>query len=313
MPKVKRVLFVGSKKLGFECLKLLHAIAPDVLIGIVTIDDRDDRRSVYDSFEALASSEGIKLFTARGVRDFEDIIKHVKPELCVVVGWYWLISKELLDMVPKGFIGIHGSLLPKYRGGAPLVWSIINGDKHTGVSLFSFTEGMDEGDVWGQHSISISETDYISDVLGKAERAARSLINSCYGGILEETIAPVPQDHRNATYCALRREEDGWINWMNSAEKVFNFIRAQSEPYPGAFTSYNGKKLYIWRAHLIETTYYGAPGQVAKIDKDGVYVTCGDNKPISLDTVQLANDAIQPAQRVIRSLRARLGQSGVGA
>lgn len=304
MTKINKVLFIGSKPFGLRCFEEMYKIDPQSAIGIVTIDDRKDTRSAYDGFHEFAGQSNLKICVAKNRTDSEHIIREFQPDLCLVNGWYWLIGKETLEAVPHGFIGIHNSLLPKYRGGSPLVWSIINGETRAGLSFFSFTEGMDDGDIWAQESVPIKPGDYISDALQKIENEAISIIQEKYSAILNGDITPKPQNHDAATFCGSRMPGDGLIDWKKSSGEIYNFIRAQLEPYPGAFTFIYGKKLTIWRARPVDMTYYGSPGQVTRITEDGVYVICGDNKPILLETVEIDGQK-GPANKFIKSISTR--------
>jgi len=304
MKKSKKVLFIGSKILGLRCLKEMHNLDPRSIAGVLTIDDRADGRSAFEDFEKFTSDEKISLHIARNKNEAEKIIKQVEPEICFVIGWYWIIGKKTLESVPGGFLGIHHSLLPKYRGGSPLVWAMINGEKTTGTTLFSFSQGMDDGDIWTQEKVEIADDDYISDMLLKLEKKAVSILKNKYISILEGKTRSIPQDHDKATFCAQRIPDDGLINWERGAIEVYNFIRAQSEPYPGAFTYFEGRKLIIWRAHLGEEVYYGAPGQVARRAGEFIYVVCGESRPIILETVQYDGKK-SSAGEIIKSIKTR--------
>lgn len=304
---IKKVLFMGSKPFGLRCLEEIYRLSPDTLIGIITIDDRSDSRNAFAEFESFAKKNKIELHVAANRKDSEMAITRFAPELCLVNGWYWLIGDETLESVRGGFLGMHNSLLPKYRGGSPLVWTIINGEMSAGLSLFSFTKGMDEGDIWAQESVDIEPGDYIGDVLNKLEETAVAVLREKYISILNGAVVPFPQDHIRATYCAMRLPDDGLIDWHKPANQLYNFIRAQSDPYPGAFTFIDGKKLIIWRAHPVDMVYYGTPGQVAKVTSEGVYVICGDNSPSVLEIVELENGK-EPAAKVIKSIKTRLGK-----
>jgi len=305
MPKIQNVLFMGSKRLGLRCLEQMCKVAPASLSGIMIYDDREDTRSIYDAFVSFCSNIEVPFYSVRKRKESEEVIRKVKPDLCIVVGWYWLISKETLNVVPYGFLGLHNSLLPKYRGAAPLVWAIINDEKETGISLFSFTEGMDDGDIWAQEKVSIKDDDYISDILNKIEDKGAYLFKTKYKDILEAKIEPKSQKHEEATYCAMRFPFDGEIDWNKPARYVYNYIRAQSEPYPGAFTYYNDKKLIIWKAKDSGITYYGKPGQVAMINEEGVFVVCGDNYPVIIKEVQLEHEQKVAANEVVKSFKTR--------
>ena len=305
---MSRVVFLGSKPLGLSCLKRIYEESPDSVVGIVTFDDSADSRTALEGFHSFASSTGLPLAVARNRADSERLVRGFRPDICLVVGWYWLISPETLRSVPRGFLGIHNSLLPRYRGAAPLVWAMINGEREVGFSLFSFTEGMDDGPVWGRRAIPVEEADYISDVLEKLGREAVSLLDSLWIPILEGRATPDLQDESDVTYCAARQPGDGRIDWTRPARKIYDFVRAQSEPYPGAFAQISGgPKLTVWRARSIDVRYYGTPGQVAQIRPDGVYVICGDDRPLLIQEVGLEDRSKVAASDVLKSLKIRLG------
>lgn len=291
--------------MGLRCLSAIYDLKKDSLAAIMTLDDRNDARNVYEGFQDFAAKKQIALFVAKDRTDSERIIREIKPDLCLVVGWYWLFSKETLGLAGRGFVGIHNSLLPKYRGGSPLVWAMINGEKRVGLSLFSMTEGMDDGPVWGQKRVRVGDNDQISQILERLESKALELLQEKYSGMLEGTIRPVRQNVRSATYCAQRFPGDGMIDWRKPAKEIHDFVRAQSDPYPGAFTTHDAKKLLIWRAHLVNMTYYGTPGQVARAGRDGVYVICGDHRPLVLDIVELEGGSREAANTIVKSFKTR--------
>ena len=151
----------------------------------------------------------------------------------------------------------------------------------------------------------INKDDYIGNILDKLESKTVQVFRKKYLSILKGTSAPVGQKHEQATYCAQRFPKDGNIDWHRSSEYVYNFIRAQSDPYPGAFTFLDGKMLKIFKAKLFKNLYYGDPGQVARITNDGVYVICADNRAIILEEVQLGQKRGR-AGNFIKSIGIRL-------
>lgn len=277
------VAFIGSKTIGFHCLQTCEGIAPGKIKAILTIDDHNDTRSALQDILRFGRERNIPLSTYQKSSDLEEFIDKNKPELCIVVGWYWIIKKELLDRVPHGFVGIHNSLLPEYRGWAPLVWAIINGEKEAGVSMFYFSEGLDNGDLVGVQQFSIREEDTIEEVSAKATECSIDILKTHYPKLLSGEIVKIRQRAVSASYCAQRIPEDGRINWEWPAHRVYNFIRAQTYPYPGAFTLLHGQQLTIWKATLLKGVYYGTPGQVACINPNGVTIICGDSKAIDIE------------------------------
>lgn len=298
---MKRAAFVGSKALGLAVAKEMARLAPEQLAGIITIDDTNDTRSALDAFEQFAQESQIPLHVLSKSGELKSVIQELEPNLCVVVGWYWLLKAELLAMVPDGWLGIHASLLPQYRGGAPLVWAVINGEKQTGLSLFYFDEGMDTGDVVAQRQFSVEFTDTIADVLKKAEHWSLDVIRENYPLLLRGTAPRHTQDHSGASYVALRGPEDGRIEWNQPAEDLYNFIRAQTHPYPGAFClTASQQTLRVWEAAPFPHPYYGTPGKVVMISGDEAVVTCASPTALRLLRVQLAGQEERGGAEVLK-------------
>src|SRR5947207_2003809 len=198
----------------------MHRFAPASLVGIVTLDDRQDTRTAHREFMDFAHEHQIPLVSARTRRESEAAIREFYADICFVMGWYWLLGEDLLASIPHGFLGFHFSPLPKYRGGSPLVWQLINGEPNVGLSLFSFSPGMDEGEIWAQRTLAVGPDDYIGDVLAKLERETVSVVEEVYGKILDRKIRPVPQDHTQATYCSVREPSDGFVDWQKPAVDI---------------------------------------------------------------------------------------------
>lgn len=283
-----RVLFVGSKKTGLMVLKTIYAISKEKLIGVVTIDDRLDTRSAFSEFERFCQENMISLSIINDSYLLGDLVGEYKPDICFVVGWYRIIPKSVISKVRGGFVGVHYSLLPAYRGCAPVVWSILNGEKRTGLSVFSFDEGMDTGDIWYQAEVEITENDYIEDVLRKLDIKLVEFFRQKYLLLMSGDLQPYKQAVCGISYGAKRGPADGKINWNESADRIHNFVRGQSEPYPGAFTLYDGNILKVWRIKKFEYVMHGYPGQVAFIDKGKkeVVVVCGGNSAVIIGQVE---------------------------
>ena len=203
MPNNK-ILFLGSKSLGLETVKTIHRISHSSLIGIITIDDSKDSRSELLEFKNFAEKNDINFYIVKNREELNNLILDLNPNLCIVVCWYWIIPKNILKKVKGGFIGVHNSLLPKYRGGSPLVWQLINGETSVGFSVFTFTEGMDEGDIWGKAELKIGNQDYIGDVLKRIENEIILWFENNFESLITNRINPIPQSHEIATFCAQR-------------------------------------------------------------------------------------------------------------
>ncbi|MDE7311758.1 MAG: methionyl-tRNA formyltransferase [Eubacterium sp.] len=301
---MKRVVFIGSKEPGLAVLKKLHQLDSSSLAGCITIDDSGDTRSCLGQFDAFCTQNAVKIEVLTKAKGLSSAIAGMKPDVCFVSGWYFLIDQKTIDSVPMGMVGIHHSLLPAYRGFAPLVWAMINGEKEAGFSLFRICEQMDEGDIWASGTVEILHGDYISDVIKKVNASVLELLERTYASILNGNIKPKKQDGA-PIYCAKRIPEDGQIDWKKPASDIYNFIRAQAHPYPGAFTIYKERRLYIKKAVEYGGTYYGTPGQIGQIFEDGALVICGDSKGILLTEAEYDGKELC-AREILHSLNIRL-------
>lgn len=304
-----RVLFIGSKESGYHVLKKMYYAAPDKVIGCVTMNDSFDSRSKLGEIEVFCNKKEIPLDILTGKCDLAASINKFKPDICFVMGWYHIIAEQLIKNVRGGFVGIHNSLLPLHRGFAPVVWAIISGDKETGFSVFSFDKGMDTGDIWYQEKVEIAAVDYVNDVLKKIDERISHFFDNHYIDILSGTITPRQQKLEKISYGAKRTPEDGLINWSKKAEEIYNFIRAQSKPYPGAFTYYKKEKVVIWKSKVFPYSIQGNPGQIGFIDADdkSVVVVCGSDTGIILEYIEKEGKEISVVDE-IRTLNHKMGE-----
>jgi len=287
-----RIVFIGASELGWECCRVLFERGQNI-VGILSAP-REFRISWspsgvtnvrHRSFDDLAAAHDVplRLMTTK-MRDSAEWIAGLHPDLLVVAGWYHLIPKSMLANVPLGAVGLHNSLLPRYRGGAPLVWSIINGESETGVTLFYLADGVDDGDIVGQQAFPIAFEDTIADVVRKAIDAAVDVVARHVPEIALGAAPRIPQDHATATTFPQRGPEDGLLDWnAKSARQAYDWVRAQTRPYPGAFTWRGSEKLTIWRASLLDEMAVAPPGTFVREDA----VVCADQRLLRLDEVSV--------------------------
>lgn len=229
------------------------------------------------------------------------------PDLVLVCGWYFLIPPVVLGT--SKFLGIHNSLLPKYRGGAPLVWAMINGEQRVGSSLFGFTPGMDDGPVYLQVVVEPGLDDTIGDALATLEQCFVAALPGAWAGIISGENLGTEQDHGAATFCGQRTPRDGLVDWRSEAAQVHDFIRAQSHPYPGAFARAGAETIHLWCSHPDERTYYGRPGQVLARNPAHILVACGNGTAIQILEASNASGE-SDLMRIFGSLRMRLSEPG---
>jgi methionyl-tRNA formyltransferase len=302
----ERVVVIGSKTIGARVVETLAELDPGRFVGVVTIDDRDDSRTAWDEVHKCAATAGAVVHVASDRRGSEAILDDLAPDLVIVAGWYWILPSRLLDQARCGYVGIHFSLLPSYRGSAPLVWAMLNGDDTVGLTLFRFTPGMDEGPVWGQRQISGVDGSYVGEVLARLEDEAIALLADRYAAMRDAIESPAPQADQGVSYAAPRIPDDGAIDWRRDAADLQRFVRAQSRPYPGAWTMAGDERVTIWRATASSVPWYAAPGQVVATEGRHVLVACGDNRALVVEEVSAGDRQPMAPKDVLRVRGPRL-------
>lgn len=260
-----KVLLMSASNLGKRCLDSIFDMPMIELIGIVTTHSyiKVQAKKVstlnvhYRDFSKIASQKNLPIIYVKDTMKNSDItaqILSLKPDIILVIGWYIKIPNEIISIPSLGTIGVHAALLPQYRGGAPLVWAMINGEKKAGISLFYFTDKLDAGDIIAQRSFPIRFCDSIADVYERMENTAIDMLQSELPKLAYGTASRTIQDETSpfVSMWPNRVPNDGLIDWNQSALDIYNFIRAQSRPYPGAFTYFKGNKIYIWQSMLID-------------------------------------------------------------
>ncbi len=246
-----RGIFVGTVEISWHCLRTLLEMGEEIQAIFTQPDERAPQISAHKGFDDLARQFGVPIFKTKTINSPENVarMRALEPEIIYVIGWPRLIKRPLLDMPPKGCIGIHSSLLPKYRGGAPVNWGLIHGETEWGISLMYLEDGPDIGDIIAQESFDIAQEDTCKTVYDKATEASVRTLRK-YVPLLAKGAAPrLPQDDNLATLFQQRQPEQGLIDWHKGAWEIYNWIRALTHPYPGAFTFLpDGRKLFIWQA-----------------------------------------------------------------
>lgn len=243
-----RILFMGGHELGKITLNYLIKKGRNI-IGVVVTDTEDEW---YKGVDEIAQRYNLPLFKEKNInnKNFVRIVEELKPDLITVVNFQQILKDEIIKIPTKGCINTHASLLPKYRGRAPLNWAMINGEKETGVTVHYIDTGIDTGDIILQKKIKIEEDDYIGDLLDKIKKIYPLIVEEAIGKIQKDEVNPIKQDLSQGFYFGKRSPKDGQIKWNKPIIEIYNLIRAISKPYPGAYTYYNDDKIIIWRAEL---------------------------------------------------------------
>lgn len=267
--------------IGYECLKVLIEGEEEV-VAVVSHEDDPNEEIWFRSVAKLATTYRLPVYTPStpNTRGFIDLIRKLAPDIIFSFYYRRILSPELLAIPRLGGINLHGSLLPKYRGRSPVNWVLVNGESETGVTLHYMVEKADAGDIIAQRSVAIDLQDTALTLFRKMTAAASQLLKETYPLIRNGTAPRIPQGSSQATKFAGRRPEDGKIVWEKSAPTIYNLIRAVTHPYPGAFTFYSGKKVYIWEAALARHSHTGNgifPGTIEAIEQGrGIVISTGD-------------------------------------
>ncbi|WKZ32459.1 MAG: methionyl-tRNA formyltransferase [Thermodesulfobacteriota bacterium] len=274
-----KIIFMGTPLFAVPSLRALIAAGHHVL-AVVTQPDKPRGRGLSplpSPVKVLALENGIPVIEPLKLRDesFVERLRSLGPDLIAVVAYGKILPPAILSLPPKGCVNLHASLLPKYRGAAPINRAIMNGEKETGVCTMLMDEGMDTGDTLICERVPIGEDDTAEDLARTlSEKGAAALLNTV-DLMVKDAVKPVPQDDSLATYAPVLKKEDGRVDWTRSGIEVKNQVRGLY-PWPGAFTCRKGSLLKIHRGMAKESAApAGEPGAVLEAGKDGILVACG--------------------------------------
>lgn len=269
---------MGTPEFAVPCLAALYEHCD--VIGVVTQPDKPRGRGqklVPSPVKAWAEAHGLPVWQPKRIKeeDFTAFLEEQKPDLMVVVAFGQILSQRILDIPPYGCINVHGSLLPRYRGAAPMQWCVIDGEKKTGITTMFMDAGLDTGDMLLKAEFPIGPDTTLEEVHdGLMALGAKVLIDT-----LEElsagTLKRIPQTGES-NYAPMLTKETGHIHWQDRAQKIHNLVRGL-DSWPGAYTFLTGKKYKIWRTRCTTEKTEAQPGTILRADKkEGLFVAAGD-------------------------------------
>jgi methionyl-tRNA formyltransferase len=252
--------------------------------------------SGFVDLEPLARADGIAVRRCADINSVESVqhVRELRPDLMVVTGWTRLLSAELLSVPPRGVIGFHASLLPRYRGRAPVNWAILRGEAETGNTMMYLDAGTDTGDIIDQQTVSIALDDTCATVYARVGEAGGDMLRRHLRALLDGTAPRRPQGRADGPPLSKRTPAMGITDWNRPARAVHDWIRALTWPYPGAFTFLAERKVMLWASVLGGTRAAAKAGEVLSSDADGVRVGTADGA-ILLTSLSDVGDAPGPA------------------
>jgi methionyl-tRNA formyltransferase len=282
------------------------------VVGVVTQPDRPrgrGRKVSAPPVSQVAQAHGILVLQPKQIRDvvfFEDLAD-LRPDMMVTAAYGRILPRHVLSLAPLGCYNVHASVLPAYRGPAPVRWAIINGEETTGITIFRMDEGMDTGDLLVSDSLAIGPNETAGMLTERLARLAARIITPALRDIVEGRARFVPQEHDKATVVPILKKGDGLIDWSLSAESIQNRIRGL-DPWPGAFTFWRGKRLRLWEAEVKGPGSGGKPGDVLSVGDEGVTVRAGGGT-LRLKSVQLEGGRRMRVEEFLRGHKMAPGEN----
>ena len=261
-----RILFFGYSEVGYEGLSLLIERGDNV-VALITHEDNPSEKIWFKTPAVAAKEKGIPVFTPESVNtpEWRERIAQLQPDLILSVYYRHMIGTKILGLPRLGAWNLHGSLLPKYRGRAPINWAVLHGESRIGMTLHRMVKSADAGAVVDQEGVEISPRDTAEQAFRKVLPCARKVLARQMDALLAGTATETPQDESQVTYFGGRKPEDGRIQWTQTSRQIFNLIRAVTDPYPGAFIDVGAARLMVWWAELDSTATKGRKGQPGEV------------------------------------------------
>lgn len=281
-----RVVFMGTPEFAVPTLRTLSEAVD--LKAVVTNPDRRcgrGRRLVAPPVKIEAEKLGVCVLQPNGFKNqrIQDTLRSFQPELFIVVAYGTILRKEVLEIPTHGCVNVHASLLPKYRGAAPIQWALIKGELKTGVSIMMMDEGMDTGPVLTQANEPIEKRDNVASLSRRLANLGAELLKETLQKAGGKGVLPSPQENEEATYAPMLKKGDGRVDWTKEASEVAGRIRG-TDPWPGAFTCWNGRRLKLFRPDVVSGQ--GRPGEVLGVEEGRLHVACGKDA-VSIEELQL--------------------------
>lgn len=273
-----KIVFMGTPEFAVPSLKAIHNSDHEI-VNVVTQPDRPKgrgRKLTPPPVKEAALDLGYPVLQPESIKDEQFVMKmqDILPDFFVVIAFGQVLPINLLAIPKYGAVNVHGSLLPKYRGAAPIQWALINGEPETGVTTMQMDSGLDTGDIFLRRRIEIRPDDTSQTLHDRLSVIGAELIAETLDGIQSGTITPIPQNDAESSYAPSLKKDDGHISWRSPAERIVSFIRGMT-PWPGAFTYYKGRRLKIFSARAVPDTASEPPGVILPRFSDELWVATG--------------------------------------
>ncbi|MGL6105338.1 methionyl-tRNA formyltransferase [Romboutsia sp.] len=284
-----RIVFMGTPEIATGCLQKLIDEKHEI-IGVVTQPDKPQNRGKklgMPPVKELAIKYDLAVYQPQKAREegFVQTLRELNPDVIVVVAFGQILPKSILDIPKYGCINVHVSLLPKYRGAAPINWVIINGEEKTGVTTMYMDEGLDTGDIILTEEFGLDDSITAGELHDKMMVSGAQTLKETLD-LIEKGCAPrTIQNHEEHTYAPMMNKSLGNIDWNKDAKDIHNLVRGVN-PWPSAYTTYNDATMKVWKTKVLDESSEKTPGTILKVDKDGIRVST-NNKVILIEEIQM--------------------------
>ena len=305
-----KIIFMGTPDFSVGTLEALVEAGHEVVLAVTQPDKPKGRgkEMQFTPVKECAMKYNIPVFQPRKVREPECIeeLRKYNADIMVVVAFGQLLPKEILEMTPYGCVNVHASLLPKYRGAAPIQWAIIDGEEVTGVTTMQMNEGLDTGDMLLKVEIPIEAKETGGSLFDKLSDAGAKLCVETLDKLEKKEITPIPQGETTTAYAKMLDKQVGNIDWTKSAVEIERLIRGLT-PWPSAYTNWNGKVMKIWDAQALDGASDVLPGTIAQVDKEAFYVQTG-NGFLKVCELQIPGKKRMDAAAFMRGYQVKAGE-----
>lgn len=286
-----KILFMGTPDFAVPVLEKLLADGYDV-VGVVTQPDRPrgrKRQLTPPPVKECALKHNLPVFQPEKIRNPEayELILATEPDLIVTAAFGQILPNAVLNAPKYGCINVHASLLPEFRGGAPIHYAIMTGKREAGVTIMYMVEALDAGDMIAKVALPIDEEDHVGSLFEKLSLAGTDLLSETLPKLLRGEISAIPQKHEEATYARNISRDQEKIDWSKTGEEIYNHIRGL-HPWPVAFTSLEGTTMKVWWAKKLPNQEIKTPGQIQEVSKTGFIVSTGNDTWIELTDIQVS-------------------------
>ncbi len=313
MNKCMKLIFMGTPEFAVPSLARLIQDGHNVA-AVFTQPDKPAGRGKHlqaPPVKLFALEHGIAVHQPARIKTNEEVrasFETIAPDACIVAAYGKILPEWLLGIPRLGCINVHASLLPKYRGAAPINWAIANGERETGVTIMQMDVGMDTGPMIAKRTLVIGEDEPAPELSTRLAELGAEALSTTLPLIERGEITPIPQDEREATYAPILKREDGLIDWRMSAREIANRVRA-FQPWPGTYTQFRGARLTLWRAREAEVKSETAePGTITSIDKSGIIVACAHSTTLRVEELQTEGKRKMSARDFVNGMRISAGE-----